>query len=328
MIKGRGKVSISIWVMIALGWGCLFGSFGVQALDSKLASYQRVSGVSGNLSAIGSDTLANMMTLWAEEFQRLYPNVSFQIQAAGSSSAPIALTEGTADFGPMSRPMRLGELQAFEKKHGYRPSRIPVAIDALAVFVNKDNPLTQLDLSQLDGIFSVTRRCGQVKRIKTWGQLGLKGQWQDKRIQLFGRNSVSGTYGYFKQKALCEGDFLKYVNEQPGSSSVVQSVGASLNSIGYSAIGYKTSGVKALALKQGSTYVAASVKNAVSGDYPLSRYLYLYLNKHPNRALKPAEGEFIRMLLSRRGQQIVELEGYISLPPAVAGQYLKQLGLE
>jgi len=300
-----------------------------QAQQQNLEAYQRSSGVSGNLSAIGSDTLANMMTLWAEEFQRLYPNISFQIQAAGSSSAPIALTQGTTNFGPMSRAMKLGEIQAFENRHGYKPSRIPVAIDALAVFVHKDNPLQQLTLAQLDAIFSVTRRCGIRRGIRHWQQLGLEGQWSRRSIQLFGRNSVSGTYGYFKQKALCKGDFLKRVNEQPGSASVVQSVSSSLNSIGYSAIGYKTSGVKALAIgwdKQ--QYVEATVENAITGVYPLSRYLYLYLNKHPQQALKPAEAEFLRLILSHQGQQIVQQEGYIPLPGEVSRQARVSLGLD
>ena len=309
-------------LLILLTWSA------VTPAAQQLQPYTRTSGVSGSLSAIGSDTLANMMTLWAEEFQRLYPNVSFQIQAAGSSSAPIALTEGTTDFGPMSRAMKLGEIQAFENRHGYKPTRIPVAIDALAVFVHKDNPLRYLTLAQLDAIFSVTRKCGIRQGIRNWQQLGLEGSWSRRSIQLFGRNSVSGTYGYFKQKALCKGDFLKQVNEQPGSASVVQSISSSLNSIGYSAIGYKTSGVKALAIgREKGQYVEATVQNAIAGDYPLSRYLYLYLNKHPQQALKPAEQEFLRLVLSRQGQQIVQQEGYIPLPAAISQQALTSLGL-
>ena len=137
-------------------------------VDAKLPVYKKASGVSGNLSSVGSDTLANLMTLWAEEFKRLYPNVNIQIQAAGSSTAPPALTEGTANLGPMSRMMKDNEIQAFEQKHGYKPTAIPVAIDALAVHVHKDNPVKELTMEQVDAIFSGTRKCGGPADITTW----------------------------------------------------------------------------------------------------------------------------------------------------------------
>lgn len=220
----------------------------VAAIDPALPEYQKASGVSGNLSSVGSDTLANLMTMWAEEYKRLYPNVNIQIQAAGSSTAPPALTEGTANLGPMSRKMKDVELQAFEQKYGYKPTAVPVAVDALAIFVHKDNPIKGLTMQQVDAIFSATRLCGSKQDVKTWGDLGLTGDWAKKPVQLFGRNSVSGTYGYFKEEALCKGDFRPNVNEQPGSASVVQSVSQSLNGIGYSGIGYKTASVKTVAL--------------------------------------------------------------------------------
>jgi len=250
-------------------------------VDPKIAEYKKLSGVAGNLSSVGSDTLANLMTLWTEDFKRFYPNVNIQVQAAGSSTAPPALTEGTSNFGPMSRAMKDKEIQSFEDKYGYKPTGIRVAIDALAVFVHKDNPIKGLTLPQVDAIFSATRKCGYANDVTNWDQLGLSGKWTNKNIQLFGRNSVSGTYGYFKEHALCKGDFKNTVNEQPGSSSVVQSVSASVNSIGYSGIGYKTSTVKALPLaaKEGEAFVEANEENAISGEYPLSRYLYVYVNK-------------------------------------------------
>jgi len=299
----------------------------VQTVDSKLPAYQKESGVSGNLSSVGSDTLANLMTLWAESFKRNYPNVNIQIQAAGSSTAPPALTEATANIGPMSRKMKDKELDAFEKKYGYKPMAIPVAIDALAVYVNKDNPISGMTIAQVDAIMSSTRKCGYVTDIATWGDAGLTDSWKNKSIQLYGRNSVSGTYGYFKKKALCKGDYKSNVNEQPGSASVVQSVSTSLNGIGYSGIGYKTSGVKAVALtkKEGSPFVAATPENALSGKYPLARFLYVYVNKKPNQALAPLEREFIRMVLSKEGQKIVIKDGYIPLPAKVVNKTLAKL---
>jgi len=299
----------------------------VQHVDPSLPDYQRASGVSGNLSSVGSDTLANLMTLWAEEFKREYPNVNIQIQAAGSSTAPPALTEGTSNLGPMSRKMKSKEEHAFEKRYGYKPTAIPVAIDALAVYVHKDNPIKGMTIPQVDAVFSSTRKCGHQEDISKWGQLGLSGAWKDRSIQLYGRNSVSGTYGYFKKKALCKGDYKDTVNEQPGSASVVQSVSSSLNGIGYSGIGYKTSGVRAvpLAKKAGQPFVEATPENAVNKKYPLSRFLYIYVNKHPNKPLPPLEREFIKMVLSKVGQQVVIKDGYIPLPAKVAAKALAKI---
>jgi len=300
----------------------------VLAADHVLPTYTKVSGISGNLSSVGSDTLANMMTFWAEEFKRQYPNINIQIQAAGSSTAPPSLTEGTSQFGPMSRKMKSKEIEAFEKRYGYKPTQVRVAIDALAVFVNKDNPIEGLSIKQVDAIFSSTQKCGNDKNATRWSDVGLDGNWADKDIQLFGRNSVSGTYGYFKSKALCKGDFKNSVNEQPGSASVVQSVASSLNSIGYSGIGYKVAGVKAVALsKKGGPFVEATMDNAITGKYPLSRFLYVYVNKHPNKPLSPLQAEFIKLMLSEQGQGIVKKDGYIPLPIAVVEKELAKLGL-
>ncbi len=309
--------------------GTLVGSHAMATpkVDPSLHDYSPVSGVSGNISSVGSDTLANLMTLWAEEYKRFYPNVNIQIQAAGSSTAPPALTEGTSNLGPMSRRMKSKEIEAFEKRYGYKPIPIRVAIDALAVYVNKDNPIEGLTIPQVDAIFSSTRKCGYKEDITKWGQLGLTGSWANRSIQLYGRNSVSGTYGYFKKKALCKGDYKNSVNEQPGSASVVQSVTASINGIGYSGIGYKTSGVKAvpLAKKEGDKFVEATAENAIHGGYPLSRYLYIYVNKHPNKPLDPLVREFLKMVLSRVGQEVVIKDGYIPLPAKVAERELAKL---
>ncbi len=300
-----------------------FSAAAIADVDPALPDYQKSSGVSGNLSSVGSDTLANLMTLWAEEFKREYPNVNIQIQAAGSSTAPPALTEGTSNFGPMSRKMKDKETAAFEAKYGYKATPIRVAIDALAVYVHKDNPIEGMTIPQVDAVFSATRKCGAAEDITNWSQfdsnLGA--------IQIYGRNSVSGTYGYFKKKALCKGDYKDSVNEQPGSASVVQGVTKSLNGIGYSGIGYKTSGVKAVALtkKEGSPFIAATKANAANGTYPLSRYLYVYVNKAPNKPLTPLDREFIKMVLSKVGQKVVVKDGYVPLPIEVVEKELAKL---
>lgn len=307
-------------------------SFSAQAaeVEQGIPEYERTSGVSGNLSSVGSDTLANLMTLWAEDFKRVYPNVNIQIQAAGSSTAPPALTERTSNIGPMSREMKDNEIEAFESRYGYKPTAIPVAIDALAVYVHKDNPIAGMTIPQVDAIFSSNQRCGAMASIDSWGELGMRGAWERRDIQLFGRNSVSGTYGYFKDAALCDGDFKNNVNEQPGSASVVQSVSTSINGIGYSGIGYRTSSVRAvpIAKSAGSEFYEASPENSVAGNYPLARFLYVYVNKEPNKPLPPLEREFVKLILSKLGQEVVLKDGYIPLPARVVQGTMRTLQLD
>lgn len=298
-------------------------------VDPALPNYTKASGVSGNFTSVGSDTLNNLMTLWAEAYKRNYPNVNIQIQGAGSSTAPPALIEGASNFGPMSRLMNAKEIEAFEKKYGYKPTAVPAAIDALAVYVNKDNPIKGLSIPQVDAIFSATRKCGGKEEIGKWGQVGMTGEWASRDIALYGRNSVSGTYGYFKEKGLCKGDFAKRVAEQPGSASVVQSVTGQINAIGYSGIGYKTSGVRALPLskRDGEPFVEADAKHALDGSYPLARVLYFYVNKRPNQPLPPLETEFIKLVLSKQGQEVVVKDGFVPLPASMAQKTLKELGI-
>ncbi len=319
----------SLIAVISLTSGLAMPMFSMADVDPSLPDYVRASGVSGNLSSIGSDTLNNLMTLWAEEFAKFYPNVNVQIQGAGSSTAPPALTEGTAMLAPMSRPMRQSEIQEFEARFGYQPTELPVAIDMLAVYVNRDNPITSLSLPQVDAIFSATRRCGAPADIQRWGDLGLTGAWENRDFTLYSRNAVSGTYGFFKDNALCGGDFKSSINEQPGSSSVVQGVTESINGIGYSGIGYRTSGVRAVPLSAdaGAEVFEATAENGISGDYPLSRFLLVYINKHPNRELDPVTREFIKMVYSKQGQEVVDRDGYVPLPAPVIERVLVQLGI-
>jgi phosphate transport system substrate-binding protein len=308
------KKSLVLGVVAALGMSVSIASAEV---DPNLPNYERVSGISGNLSSVGSDTLNNLMTLWAEEFAREYPNVNIQIQGAGSSTAPPALIEGTANFGPMSRAMRDSEQREFEAKYGYPATEVPVAIDMVAVYVNKDNPIEGLTMEQVDAIFSATRACGYDKDIKTWGDAGMTGAWANRDITLYGRNAVSGTYGFFKEIALCGGDFRSTVNEQPGSSAVVRGVEQTVGGIGYSGIGYKTSGVRAIPLNG----FEPTADNAATGDFPLARFLYVYANQHPNDGWNPLEKEFFRMVLSKEGQQVVDKDGYVPLSAAAADRF-------
>jgi phosphate transport system substrate-binding protein len=302
--------------------------FGVD-LDPALQPYKAVSGVSGTLRSVGSDTLNNLEALWSEGFKGKYPGVKISIEGKGSSTAPPALIEGTAQFGPMSREMKPKEIDDFEKKFGYKPSRVRVAVDSLAVFVNKDNPIKCLTLKQLDGIFSKTRKGGLDKEVKTWGDLGLTGEWADKPISLYGRNSASGTYGYFKEVALFHGDYKDGVKEQPGSSAVVQGIASDKYAIGYSGVGYKTADVRTvpLAMKEGKCF-EANAENAYAGDYPLARFLYIYFNKKPNQPLDPLRAEFIKYVFSKEGQQVVIKDGFYPVSKALADEDLAIVGIK
>jgi phosphate transport system substrate-binding protein len=296
-------------------------------VDPNLPRYTAVSGISGNLKSLGSDTLNNLMTLWAEGFSSTYPNVKLEIEGKGSSTAPPALVAGTSQFGPMSRPMSQKEIDAFQQKFGYRPSAIRGAVDALAVYVHKDNPIQCLTLQQVDAIFSKTRRGGATGEINTWGQVGMTGDWANRPISLYGRNSASGTYGYFKEVALFNGDYRDSVKEQPGSSTVVQGVASDKFAIGYSGVGYKTADVRSvpLATRAGEKCFDANATNAYSGEYPISRFLYIYVNVNPNQPLDPLRREFIRFVYSRQGQEAVIKDGYFPVPKAIADEDLKAM---
>src|SRR3989475_8322016 len=311
---------------IVTGWSLALAS-GPVKLDPALQPYKPTSGVSGNINSIGSDSLNNVMTLWAETFSKSYANAKIQIEGKGSSTAPPALIAGTAQLGPMSRAMKGTEVDQFEKKYGYKPLAVRTSVDALALFVNKDNPIKCLTLAQADAMFSKSRRGGHKEDVKTWGQVGLTGEWASRPISLYGRNSASGTYGFFKEHTLKNGDFKDEVKEQPGSASVVQGVTVDRFAAGYSGIGYATAGVRAvpLAEKEGGRCYEADPDNAYSGSYPLARFLYVYVNKAPGKALDPLTREFVKLVLSKEGQEVVVKDGYFPIPASVAKEELGKI---
>jgi phosphate transport system substrate-binding protein len=318
------------WMTVAFVAGAVLASGTARAelqVDPGIAAYTKVEGVSGNLNSIGSDTLNNLMTLWTEGFRKVYPGVNIQVEGKGSSTAPPALISGTAQLGPMSREMKGQEIDEFEKKFGYKPTLVRVAVDALAVYVHRDNPLEKLTMQQVDAIFSKTRTCGAPAGIDTWGAVGVDAPLAARPISLYGRNSASGTYGYFKEVALCKGDFRDTVKEQPGSASVVQGVTEDAAGVGYSGIGYRTSGVKALALApdEKSPYATVDPDDVYGGRYPLARYLFVYVNKAPNKPLDKLTQEFLAFVESREGQEIVLKGGYMPLTKAIHDEEMKKI---
>jgi len=297
-------------------------------VDAQIPAYTPVQGVSGAIKSVGSDTMNNLMTLWAEKFTRMYPNVTVEIEGKGSSTAPPALIAGASNFGPMSRVMKASEIDAFEKQFGYKPTMVRTAIDMLAVYVNKDNPIVKrgLSLQELDAIFSKVRKGGYGSDITTWGQLGLTGEWANAPISLYGRNSASGTYGYFKEHALFKGDYKDSVKEQPGSASVVQAVASDKFAIGYSGIGYRTADVAVVPLGGKSGKPVPASPGSVS-SYPLARFLQFYVNLKPGSELEPLRREFIRLVFSKEGQEVVIKDGYLPVSAKVAAQQLAAVGL-
>jgi phosphate transport system substrate-binding protein len=293
-------------------------------VDSALPTYKAVEGVSGSVKSVGSDTMNNIMTHWQEEFKKLYPAVQTSLEGKGSSTAPPALIEGQAQFGPMSRPMKGDEVDKFEKKFGYKPTALRAGIDALAIFVHKDSPVSEITMEQAKAIFSVEGKD------MTWGDLGVtNAEWASKPISLYGRNSASGTYGYFKEHVLGKKDYKPTVKEQPGSSAVVQAVATDKFGMGYSGIGYKTADVKALKVKKDakSPAVEPNADNCYDGSYPIARFLLVYVNHKPGTAMEPLRAEFIRMMFSKQGQEAVIKDGYIPVTADIAREDLKALGL-
>lgn len=301
----------------------------VVSVDPNLPDYKAVGGVSGSLKSVGSDTMSNLMALWAEGFSRYYPNVKIEIEGKGSSTAPPALIAGTADFGPMSRDLKAQEIDEFQAKFGYEPTALGAGIDMVAIYVHRDNPLHSLTMPELDAIFSKTRKLGFDQEVRSWGDLELPEPWKKLPISLYGRNAASGTYGYLKEHALGGGDFKDSVKEQPGSSAVVQGVASERSGIGYSGIGYKTADVKAIPLAEtaGETPIPPEPAHAYSGDYPLARSLWLTVNYRPGSELDPVRREFIRYVFSKQGQQQVIKDGYLPLGADVARAVLESVGI-
>ena len=325
----KTALALTLGAISSLAFGATASAQAVK-VDPRLPEYTPAEGVSGSIKSIGSDTMNNLMALWGGGFREQYPNVGLEIEGKGSSTAPPALVAGTANFGPMSREMKAKEIDDFEKVHGYKPTALPTSIDMLAVYVHKDNPIRGLTLQQVDAIFSKGRNGGHDSDIRTWGELGLTGDWANKPISLYGRNSASGTYGYFKDIALFKGDYKDQVKEQPGSSAVVQGVATDRFGIGYSGIGYKTADVRAvpLAADPDSELVPAEAENAYTGDYPLARFLYLYVNYKPGSRLDPLRREFIRYLFSKQGQEGVVKDGYFPVTAEIALDAYKSVGLD
>jgi phosphate transport system substrate-binding protein len=298
------------------------------ALDLELSPYKPLSSLSGKLKSVGSDTMFHEMELWAEGFKALYPGVQIEIEGKGSNTAPPALLAGEAQLAPMSRQMTPDEMESFQSKIGYKPTGVLVAVDALAIYVHKDNPIQCLNVDQLERIFAAEPRNG-AKSARTWGDVGATGEWASRPIVAYGRNALSGTYKFFKQNVLGGADFRDAVQQQPGSEAVVASVTGDLNAIGYSGIGYKTAEVRAVPVAPTGSKKCfdAGFENTYTRKYPLARGLYVYVLKDPKTPIDTLSGEFVKYVLSRDGQAQAKKGGYYPITRNIREHELTRLGL-
>ncbi len=288
-------------------------------VDPNLPAFQRIDNVSGKLTSIGSSALTQLLNRWGDDLKRLYPNLAFDITGGGSGSAPPALNEAKADLAPMSRPMNATERAAFQAKFGYPPTQITVGVDALAIYVNKNNPLKQISLRELDAIYSASRKRG-ASEVTTWGQLGLTGQWANQTINVFGPNTTQGMYTLFRADVLQGGDYRYEMRSEPVASAIVQGVGADDAAIGFASHVFASVRARplALSLEPNGPAIEPTQTSAASGEYPLARNFYIYINRKPGTPLSPALAAFVSFVCSKQGQHIAVELGHYPLPAALS----------
>lgn len=288
------------------------------SIDPAIQPYAKAVGISGALTVAGSETMKGLSHRWESKLRELYPGMVIHIQGIGSETGPPALLDGKAQIVAMSRQMTRKEIEDFTKQYGYEPTEVPVAADALAVFVHRDNPLAGMTLAELDATFCKEHRRGLNEDRISWSSFGLSGEWSEAAITLLGRNKTSGTSTFFREQVCGNGDFKDKMKAEAGSASVVVGVKKDRYAIGFSGIGYRTSFVKPipLAVAKDKPLIEPTFETVTDGSYPLRRYLYLYINKAPKAVMPTAVTEFVKFAVSQEGQHAVIEEGFFPLPTA------------
>lgn len=288
--------------------------------------YIKVHEAKGVIRSIGSSTVSGLVNAWADAFSKLHPGASVEVSGGGSSTATPALLNSACDIAPMSRPMNDAELAQFKQKFGYEPLRIVIAIDALAVFVHKDNPIEALSLTQLDAMFSATRKRGG-SPVDTWGDLGLTGEWAERPVQLFGFGDLTGGYALFRDLVLDGGEYSAAMKAEPGSSAIVSAAGAYRGAVGFASQYFATARTRMVPII-GDDGVPHEPTEAtcIEGSYPLARRLFIYVNKKPGEPLPPNTTEFLAYVLSRQGQATATELGMFALPPELARDQIIAIG--
>jgi phosphate transport system substrate-binding protein len=297
-------------------------------LPPGLPHYKPARHLAGSLMSVGGDTMATLTKYWIELYGKAHPGVHLEMEAAGPGTGAPALTLGTAQLGQLPRKMLPQEIADFVKKYGYEPFAVRVAggsyrsprmTHAICFYVHRDNPIGKLTFSQLDAIFSTTRRRGQKENIVTWGQLGLKGEWADQRITLWGFSQPNGVANFVRERVLNNGEYKPGIKDRIADTglatmdTIVQGIAADRYAIGYAGFGNATPDVKVVALSENDAgpFYSGSFDDVVTHAYPLSRFVYIYVNRPPGRPLDPLVKEFLNIVLSREGQEAVVREGIL-----------------
>ena len=317
------------------------GPIGKPAVDPNVTSYNATREVSGALKLAGSDTMQPILSRLVNEFRRYHPNAVLSVEGGGSSAAVKEFLEAAPRSKSVSksksdepillvassRVLSASEVKQFTSKRGYHPTALPVAVDAVGIYVYRDNSLSHLTLEQVDAMFSTTRHRGYPHELKRWGQLGVNNGWESMSINLYGRDQKSGTRAFIKEHVLEHGEFTPAVHEEPGAASVILALSRDPFGIGYSGIGLQASTVRAvpLAEKEGMPYVLPSADSVMDESYPLRRFLYLYADKSPKAPLPALAEEFLAFVNSREGQQAVIKAGFYPLPAKQVEQSLAAL---
>lgn len=330
----RGLPSLGMLLIVGLLLGPTVTAYGEEnpAGTSSPSPYQASNGLSGKVTIAGSDTMRPLVMRLAAEFGRLHPDVRFTVEGGGSSAAVREFVMGTSQqrradkarsghagagrvsLVASSRPFTSGEIRAFASQHGHEPIGIPIAIDAVVLYVNPENPIQGLTLEQVAAIFSDSESKSGSK-IKTWGELGLKGAWDNRKIRLYGRDKKSGTREFFEGHVLRGRPADTDILEQAGSATEILAIARDPNAIGYAGAGFQTNLVRLvpLAQKDGEPFVTPTIEQVKHGAYPLTRYLYLYVEKEPKAGLDPIIKEFLAFINSANGQTIVAKAGSYQL---------------
>lgn len=326
MTRTKLRLSIAVSIYLAAVTTSPAAAQLKPTIDPNIQTYVRGTAITGTLSIAGSDTMKSLTQRWESKLREIYPDFSIQVQGMGSETGAMALLDGKAQIATLSRKMTSVEIAAFTKRYGYAPTEIPVAADALAVFVHLDNPVTGLTLQELDAVFCKDRRRGSDHAITNWGQLGLGDEWGQAGIRLHGRNSSSGSTAFFREHVCQNGEFLSTLKPAPGAASIIVEITRDRYAAGFSGIGFRTSRVRPIALSEGKgqAFVEPNFETVINGTYPLRRHLYLYVNKAPKSVLPANVSEFIKFAMSQEGQQVVAKEGFFPLP---AEELNRQLAL-
>ena len=315
------------------------------AENASISSYTAQPNLSGSMVIAGSDTMQPLMLKLATAFKEWQPTVKTAVQGGGSevalrqfkeNQATIRrgdakntghLVSGNVSLLASSRPLTTEERKDFEFRHGFQPTEIPVAMDAVAIYVHRDNPLPGLTLDQVDAIFGSERKRGFPHAITKWSGLGLENEWGAQSITLYGRDKRSGTRTFFIEEALLGGSPVSQIKESAGSATEILEISRDPLGMGYAGTGFQASAVRAVPVsdKAGEPFVAPTAQSAMDGTYPLARYLYLYTRHSPEQVLEPQVLAFLKFINSREGQQAVARAGYYPLSETVATRNLHLL---